>query len=406
MSRSKRLRERGIADKQGYICHKCLGEGELSQIVADSDSNDTCSICQEQNPSESLINLANMLLEAIEFEYEDPANSVGFESREGGYYIKPIPTRELLFDKYEIDGETLDLLCHIIIQEYWVKKHPYNDWEDDKMMDEWQVFSEFVKHKYRYYLNSLDHDPLDRNSTVFKHNPNLILEKFAQFVFEHDLDKKLPANTRVYRGRKERAGENHSTMNELGPPPPEKAKYSNRMSPAGISMFYGGLEIELCLSELRQMESELIVKISVWDTTKELLLLNLTNLPNLPSDFDEEGRLYKREIIFLHRFAEEISKPIVKDGNEHIEYIPTQVLTDFFRTLHFRHEGHQPFHGIVYESSTNSGECLVLFCGPEGCVDSEQDIEDNHMLLFHPELVEKHEVTYDVEMTHHRISLY
>lgn len=36
-------------------------------------------------------------------------------------------------------------------------------------------------------------------------------------------------------------------------------------------------------------------------------------------------------MIFLDRFAHEVSKPVAPDALEHIEYVPTQIVTEYFR---------------------------------------------------------------------------
>lgn len=36
-------------------------------------------------------------------------------------------------------------------------------------------------------------------------------------------------------------------------------------------------------------------------------------------------------LLFLREFVKSITLPVVHDGREHIEYVPTQVLTEYFR---------------------------------------------------------------------------
>src|SRR5262249_23506696 len=56
-----------------------------------------------------------------------------------------------------------------------------------------------------------------------------------------------------------------------------------------------------------------------------------------------------------------LAKPIKKDDREHIEYVPTQVVTEFLRH-EFRTEGGHRVKGIIYQSARNGkGKCCVLF---------------------------------------------
>lgn len=89
--------------------------------------------------------------------------------------------------------------------------------------------------------------------------------------------------------------------------------------------------------------------------------MDLTRLPRIPSIFDIEGRKGYHEIKFLHEFTEDISQPVPKNNNlEHLEYIPTQVVTEYFRYV--LSEKYKPIDGILYPSAKNKkGTCLALF---------------------------------------------
>ena len=67
---------------------------------------------------------------------------------------------------------------------------------------------------------------------------------------------------------------------------------------------------------------------------------------------------------------EELTRPIVKDGREHIEYVPTQIVTEYFRHV-FRTSIGEQVKGILYRSSRNGeGTCCVLFFGNENCCET------------------------------------
>lgn len=58
----------------------------------------------------------------------------------------------------------------------------------------------------------------------------------------------------------------------------------------------------------------------------------------------------------------DLAQPIVLDGREHIDYVPTQVITEYLR-----------FHpvldldGIRFRSAQNAGVNYVLFLDDSGC---------------------------------------
>jgi hypothetical protein len=63
---------------------------------------------------------------------------------------------------------------------------------------------------------------------------------------------------------------------------------------------------------------------------------------------------------FLHAISREISRPIAGDNHIHVEYVPTQVVTEYVRTV-FRIDGRKA-DGIRYASSRrNVSAAVVLF---------------------------------------------
>jgi hypothetical protein len=73
----------------------------------------------------------------------------------------------------------------------------------------------------------------------------------------------------------------------------------------------------------------------------------------------------------LNYFATELSKPIEKDDRAHIEYVPTQVITEYFRT-EFRYQGRK-IDGIRYRSARHVDHySFVLFATQDDLVEGQQ----------------------------------
>jgi RES domain len=92
--------------------------------------------------------------------------------------------------------------------------------------------------------------------------------------------------------------------------------------------------------------------------------LDLSAVPSVPSIFESIPDTWEYDprppAIFLNYFGDEVSKPITEEDRIHVEYIPTQVITEYFRT-EFLHHGRK-IDGIRYRSARRSGHCsLVLF---------------------------------------------
>ena len=95
---------------------------------------------------------------------------------------------------------------------------------------------------------------------------------------------------------------------------------------------------------------------------KELHIIDFTKLSKLliPSYFDEDVSLREREeLMFFKSFHNEVSKPIKKDGREHTDYVPTQIVTEFLKNLKLKNK--DKIMGIGYNSRVDSGKNFALF---------------------------------------------
>jgi len=147
----------------------------------------------------------------------------------------------------------------------------------------------------------------------------------------------------------------------LATPPTNLAKTSNRMSPAGIPMFYAAMDEQTAHLETAMPDpNQTVTSIGRFELTEELRILNLAEIPDVPSLFDSDARHLRTGLTFMRAFADDLSQPIARDGREHIDYVPTQIVSEFFR-LRFSHiPGH--LHGLSFRSSKDShGICVCLF---------------------------------------------
>jgi hypothetical protein len=106
------------------------------------------------------------------------------------------------------------------------------------------------------------------------------------------------------------------------------------MSPAGISMFYGALNEETALQEtcVRHDGKPAEATIATFELVEDLYVLNLTALPEYPSVFgSDEANLDRPTVHFVHSFVRDFTQAVEKDGREHIEYVPSQVVTEYVR---------------------------------------------------------------------------
>ena len=191
--------------------------------------------------------------------------------------------------------------------------------------------------------------------------PRQLLKQILHYAEKLGLVKRFQNGLVIHRARAWNNNTPWISPEDLGPPPSKKAIQSNRMSPAGIPMFYGSEDIKTAVLEIETRPGNFSV--GTFKTKCPVNLLDLTDIPTIPCIFemitDHEELIRRDAIRFLQCISDEISKPIQKNGIEHIEYVPTQVVTEFIRS---QPPNSERIHGIKYESSRHRGHCsIVLF---------------------------------------------
>jgi hypothetical protein len=221
----------------------------------------------------------------------------------------------------------------------------------------WETFCKLVKHESRFFFSQTPRDPDERELLA----PSELLKVIARYAIATELVRTLPAGQVYFRARHQKPGQTLRHPRELGPPTPEIAK-QNRMSPAGIVMTYVSEEAATALAETADEPGT--YAIGHFRTLREITILDLAELPPIPSLFAEISDTIEYDpheaLIFLHRLADDISRSIARDDRVHIEYVPTQVVTEFLRTA--KMPDGKKLDGIRYRSSRrDGGVSLVLF---------------------------------------------
>jgi len=365
-----------IGDK--YVCPKCIDDYALARFIRANAVKKTCDYCGRRSKTRPIAapvdNVMTEISAGIRSEWRHP-DSVGvpYESAEGGYQGNVIDTYDLINDKLW-DVFTNEDLRQDIIGSFdaqgamWCDRHFWTLPPQKALRYGWEEFTKLVKHHIRYVFLRASDD--NRNYRGYEEiPPNLFLETLGQVIEEAGLVRMLPSNTRLFRARVHKRSKTLQNALDLGPPPADKAVYSNRMSPAGVSMFYGAFDRKTAIAEILDgsVKSGRVVTIAAFEIARTFPVLDLTKLPQVPSIFDSEERHKRPGIIFLRGFSTDLSRRIEKDGREHIEYVPTQVVTEYFRHVHIDQELGK-IRGILYRSSQNSsGECCVMFFQNEQC---------------------------------------
>lgn len=368
-----------------YVCADCFSDYAIKAFIDDNAVETYCSYCGKTSDSPISVRFSDLfdfILEGIESEWEDPANSMAYESREGGYQGATVHEwydliTEEIEELFEINTDVLeDILSEMAGEHAWCHKDPYGLLEEEALSISWTNFAQQVKYNTRYIFSQLPAavDPMDIDLIPIPRMLTVLSQEISRLEDHADVIVTLEGATDITRARIHNMWKRYVNGSELGTVPAKDARYSNRMSPSGIPMFYGAFDSNTALLEVIDHKQFTppwkIATIATFKTKKPLRLLDLSNLPPVPSLFDQRMNYLISTIIFLHEFARELSKPIKKDGTEHIEYVPAQVFTEYIRHL-FRDRAGNPLDGIKYASAkADHKSCCVLFITSEQCCGS------------------------------------
>ncbi len=363
--------ERGYSEAEGDICADCVNDPELKRWVEDNATAHACTFCNEESDqpiAASFDEFVGVVLTGVRFDWNHPDDEgIMYISAEGGYQATITDTSDVLAD-YDISDNTdvIDAILGVVDIDGWVEREYYAGDKSQRLEWGWDEFKRVVKHQTRYvFLVPDDGDGLAEVP------PSQMLAAIGETVVDEladlDLIRPITKDTDLIRIR---VGEQafHEAA-EIGTPPAEFANQANRMSPAGIGMFYGAFDVSTARAETfdPELDAAQVLSIGTFRPTRALRVLDLADLPDIPSVFNEEGHPRIHPLRFLNAFAHDIVQPIARDGREHIEYVPTQIVTEYFRRV-FREADGGAIDGIVYESSREPGNrAFVLFCENEQC---------------------------------------
>ena len=128
------------------VCPACIEHPSLANYIQATPSVNECSYCGKKWKRPRGVPLRELLAhmrERIEVEYEDAANSVGYESAEGGYQLPTLDGYELL-DEVGVgwlDNQRLqDDLAAEFMDTPWVHRNPYSLTEESARRMSWEGF--------------------------------------------------------------------------------------------------------------------------------------------------------------------------------------------------------------------------------------------------------------------------
>lgn len=364
--------EQGWSFSDKYVCGSCVEDEHLRQAVQDAlDSDYVCDFC-EASPAAPLDALLEPFFEGIRTEYATADD-------EGAYFERELATSRH-WDGWEVVDQFADYLGGDELQQavrdaanidiVWVERDFVAPRYDEALRDGWNALRTQVMHHTRFVF-WLVAPRMDADAHPTEVTAGQILDVIGSTLPQVGIVRELPAGHRLWRARAHATREVAWGPADLGTATPDKAKQPNRMSPAGIPLFYGADDPDTAVREIAgHAESDRNwVTYAQFETSRPCRIVDFTRLPDVPSPFDVQRRHLRRSLIFLHDFVQSLSAD--HDGQEHLEYVPTQVVTEYLLRAY---QPEEPVVGLAFFSAARGVAkgtvCTVLDVANSRCVAS------------------------------------
>lgn len=362
-----------------YVCNVCIRDYALQQCIVESRSNATCSYCASLNSDDIVVGKMSEVIphiySSILSEWAEPSERLAFDQEDQRYIGNIYTTFELLqhIDLEVMSNDILEDISEAILNNAWCAFDPYSMPESQEILSTWEEFCEMVMTKTRYFFSESENNhPIHGPHTILEHLSEIITKLFRVTILEQNRD--------IFRVRIVDGNQNLTTALELGSPPREYATTPNRMSPAGISMFYGAVDFNTAIAETYiHSEKKQIAICGVFRPTRILKLIDFSKI-EIPSLFDSQSRHLREKVKFFRDFIDDFTKPIDRSDKSHVDYVPTQIVTEYLR-YKFRCIGDGRIDGLIYPSSKpDAKNAMVIFADSEQCADPAHTDIGKHLL--------------------------
>ncbi len=357
-----------------FVCSDCFDDDHLKAYIDDTVESRRCSYCGKRswrkNIAAPIDAVVERMFEAISSRHGEAwASGCSWDNEDDRYINETQDTDDLLQQYVKLSNDDSGELYQDILNAFpswdWSSTKPWSATNAEVLQWGWERFVNAVKYQRRFFFTRQEKAERDWEDL----DPGSMLEEFGQRCANTGLIVKIPKGTEILRCRP-RVGkaERFTKARELGPPPNRSAK-QNRMSPAGIPMFYASDDKKTTLSEMPDLPK--FYAIGSFTILRPLNVLDLTNV-RAPSIFDMRDGSDYDWALFMSQFLRDFSSPIERDDRIHIDYVPTQVITEYLRDAKL--DGGR-VDGIKYRSARNKGGiCYVLFIDEYGVEPNTGDL--------------------------------
>ena len=350
-----------------HVCQACISDKFLTELVEKKSFQAECSYCHATQVVITLVDLSNLIHQVLG-EHFEPIPEDDFPEQYG-FSLPDVETviEEVAGLEQKIARDVKDYLLNHSSWTLNVSGEEKSAYSDDILYIEreadttdfrsiWWGFKEEIQTRARYFgaTTSATLEAVFENLAALRTiwNKPVIRE-----IKPGDKDSSF-WRARTAHSEAEVEAILASLSNQLGPPPSAKAK-AGRMNAEGIPVFYGAIEEETCVSEVRAPVGSYVV-LAKFELSNPIRVLDLNAMSNVYSNLSHfypnyiKNRSRER---FLNELVREIGKPIMPH-EEARDYVATQIVSEYLAN-----KSELSLGGIIFSSAQTGGygHNIVLF---------------------------------------------
>ena len=358
-----------------HVCSGCVGESYLANRVVEEGIQALCSYCGETREALTLEDLADRIHHAMQqhFNLTPDYPSEPYEyflADEGRWEQRGDPAEYVIADITGLSDEiAADVTATLSdLHSYQARKQASDDPYGSEALYEasgpnekafrfaWIEFNADIRSRARFFSAGAK----EKLDIVFGDLSAHKTYRGKPVICEIGLGTTHPY---VWRARQAQSTNELETMlksltREIGPPP-SKTTRGGRMNAPGISVFYGALDEDTCIAEVRALVGSQVV-VAKFEPIRTLHLLDFDALAELDaggSYFDVDYADRRGRAAFFKWLVSEIGRPVMPQ-EEAFEHISTQAMAEYLSN-----KVDPPLDGIIFRSAQTGGvgRNVVLF---------------------------------------------
>jgi hypothetical protein len=238
---------------ESFVCAACIEDEALAAVVANNLESKICNCCGVKRGkafAAPLDSVTEHMAECIKHEYTEPENELPYDNEGNTWIGEVLDASDLLEDiGFEVENEELfEEIREAFSGREWFHREAMVLTPIERRRVGWNNFKEAVKHQRRYTFWSITEDGNEEYHPDYLPVGQMLAE-IGNLIRDAKLVKLFNVRKGYWRVRTHPSDQKFTKDHELSPPPQRYAVQANRMSPAGISMFYGAEDFETACYE-------------------------------------------------------------------------------------------------------------------------------------------------------------